>query len=260
MHLSMHNWMRAEPLETTLARLQRFGYESIEISGEPETFDTREVRALLARYDLRCWGSVTLMLEQRNLLAGDEAQRSASVDYVKDCVTMVKELDGEEITIVPGTVGKIEPDSTPEAEWSWAIRFGGQKSASIFAWGRDMPPRRDSANYAGKSAFDLVPTIVPRYDDGFASTAPVGKFPASPIGIYDGAGNVAEWVNDFYTISTPGITKPMIDPKGPERGTNYVIRGSSWRHAGVIELRAAYRDYGDTSRPDVGFRIARSID
>ena len=121
MHLSMHNWMRAEPLETTMARLQRYGYESIEISGEPEIFNTAEVRGLLRRYDLRCWGSVTLMLGARNLLAGDEAQRAASVSYVKDCVTMVKELDGEEMTIVPGTVGKIEPDSTPEEEWRWAV-------------------------------------------------------------------------------------------------------------------------------------------
>lgn len=121
MHLSMHNWMRAEALETTMARLQRYGYESIEISGEPEHLDTREVRRLLARYDLRCWGSVTLMLEDRNLLARDEGQRAASVKYVKDCVTMVKELNGEEMTIVPGTVGKIEPDSTPEDEWRWAV-------------------------------------------------------------------------------------------------------------------------------------------
>ncbi len=114
MHLSMHNWMRAELIEVTIRRLAKYGYESIEISGEPAVVDTREVRRLLARYGLRCWGSVTLMLEDRNLLAKNEQQRAASVDYVKDCVTMVKELDGVEMTIVPGTVGKIEPDSTPQ--------------------------------------------------------------------------------------------------------------------------------------------------
>ncbi len=121
MHLSMHNWMRAEPLEKTLDRLQRFGYESLEISGEPEVYDTAEVRRLLERYGQRCWGSVTLMTPGRNLLAADEAVRSASVDYVKDCVTMVKELDGHEMSVVPGTVGKIDPDSTPENEWQWAV-------------------------------------------------------------------------------------------------------------------------------------------
>ena len=121
MHLSMHNWMRSEPLEVTLARLARCGYGSIEIKGEPDQYDTKDVRDLLAKYDLKCWGAVTLTLAERNLCAKDEQQRAASVQYMKDCVTMVKELDGQEITIVPSTVGKIVPDGTPEEEWAWCV-------------------------------------------------------------------------------------------------------------------------------------------
>ncbi len=121
MHLSMHNWMRAEPIEVTVARLAKYGYESIEISGEPYTYDTKHVRGVLKQYGIRCWGSVTLMLGDRNLLAKDPAQRAASVQYTKDCITMVKELDGHEITIVPGTVGKISADASPEDEWKWAV-------------------------------------------------------------------------------------------------------------------------------------------
>ena len=121
MHLSMHNWMRAEPIETTVRRLAKYGYESIEISGEPEQYDTKEVRKTLDENGIRCWGSVTLMLGDRNLVAKDEEQRAKSVQYVKNCVDMVKELDGYEVTIVPGTVGKIVPDGTPEEEWDWAV-------------------------------------------------------------------------------------------------------------------------------------------
>ena len=62
MHLSMHNWMRAEPPEVTLRRLAKYGYESIEISGEPEQYDTKELRRLLQETGMRCWGAVTLML------------------------------------------------------------------------------------------------------------------------------------------------------------------------------------------------------
>jgi len=113
--------MRAEPPEVTLKRLARYGFESIEISGEPEQYDTKDLRRLLSETGMRCWGSVTLMLGERNLLAKDEAQRAKSVQYTKDCVTMVKELDGEVMTIVPCTVGKIVPDSTPENEWQWAV-------------------------------------------------------------------------------------------------------------------------------------------
>jgi D-psicose/D-tagatose/L-ribulose 3-epimerase len=121
MHLSMHNWMRAEPIEVTIRRLAKYGYESLEISGEPEQFETKHVRKLLQDHGLRCWGSVTLMLGDRNLPSKDEAVRAGTVQYVKDCITMVKELGGQEMTIVPGTVGKVKPDSTPEAEWKWAV-------------------------------------------------------------------------------------------------------------------------------------------
>jgi sugar phosphate isomerase/epimerase len=121
MHLSMHNWMRAEPIEVTVRRLAKYGYESIEISGEPYQYDTKHVRQVLKDNGIRCWGSVTLMLGDRNLVAKDEGERAKSVQYVKDIVTMVKELDGYEVTIVPATVGKIVPDGTPEEEWEWAV-------------------------------------------------------------------------------------------------------------------------------------------
>ena len=121
MHLSTHNWMRAEPLEVTLQRIKRLGFESIEISGEPRQYETKASRPLLKQFGIRCWGAVTLTLGERNLAAGNEAQRAKSVDYVKSVITMVKELDGHECTIVPATVGKVVPDGTPEQEWQWVV-------------------------------------------------------------------------------------------------------------------------------------------
>lgn len=121
MHLSMHNWMRAEPIETTIARLAKYGYKSIEISGESEKYDAKHVRGLLDHYGLNCWGSVTLMVGGRNMQSGDEAIRASSVQYVKDCIQLVSDLDGKILTLVPGEVGKISPDSTPEAEWGWLV-------------------------------------------------------------------------------------------------------------------------------------------
>nr|HAD51519.1 epimerase [Algoriphagus sp.] len=68
-----------------------------------------------------CWGSVTLMLEDRNLLAKDPNQRKKSVQYVLDLAKMVKDLGGKVISLVPATVGKIVPDARPEEEWQWAV-------------------------------------------------------------------------------------------------------------------------------------------
>jgi len=121
MHLSTHNWMRFEPLDVTLRRIKSLGYESIEISGEPTQYKTAEVRKQLKEHGIRCWGSVTLTLGERNLAARNEEQRAKSVDYVKSVVRFAHELGGGEITIVPSTVGKIVPDGTPEEEWRWVV-------------------------------------------------------------------------------------------------------------------------------------------
>ena len=168
-----------------------------------------------------------------------------------------EEKYGEWVSLRPLTNGYRLPT---EAEWVWAIRYGESPKATRFAWGDEMPPKKNSGNFADESASGVVPTIIPHYDDGFASTSPVGKFPPNRLGIYDGSGNVAEWVNDYYTVPTPGQTTPVVDPLGPGNGKTHVIRGSSWRQAGEMELRLSFRDYGEEARPDVGFRLARNVE
>ena len=121
MFLSMHNWMRAEPIDVTIRRLAKYGYHSIEIEGEPAKYDTKEVRGLLKAHNLFCFGSVSLMFEGRDLIHADEAVRAGTVQYLKDCVTMVKELEGREMTIVPSQVGKVTPMASEEEEWAWAV-------------------------------------------------------------------------------------------------------------------------------------------
>jgi sugar phosphate isomerase/epimerase len=121
MHLSTHNWMRAEPLEVTLTRIKRLGFESIEISGEPTQYPPKVCKPLLKKHGIRCWGAVTLTLGERNLAAKDPKQRAASVAYMKSVAEMVKELEGTEMTIVPATVGKVVADGTPEEEWKWVV-------------------------------------------------------------------------------------------------------------------------------------------
>ncbi|MEP7340209.1 MAG: sugar phosphate isomerase/epimerase family protein [Acidobacteriota bacterium] len=128
---SMHNWMRPEPIETTLERLHRFGYNSIEISGEPTRYDTDEVRALLDKYELECWGTVTMMFEGRDLLHPDGNVRASTIGYMKDCITMGRKLGGKMFCIVPSTVGKVKPLAAASEEWKWAVE--GLKEVAAFA-------------------------------------------------------------------------------------------------------------------------------
>jgi len=112
--------MRPEPLEVTLARIRPLGYESIEIA-DPCRYDLSDTKKLLEQYDIRCWGGVTLMLGEHNLAAADGDRRAQSVRYVKEIVQRVSDLDGEVVTVVPVTVRKLVPESTPENEWAWVL-------------------------------------------------------------------------------------------------------------------------------------------
>ena len=145
-----------------------------------------------------------------------------------------------------------------EAEWAWAARYnrGGMRK---FPWGDSLPVGKNSGNYADSSAANIVPAVLRTYSDRYAATAPVGSFPANPMGLYDLGGNVSEWIHDLYTIGTGLSLKGEENPVGPQEGDYHVIRGSSWRHAGLTELRLSYRDYGAEARNDLGFRLARWV-
>ena len=59
--------------------------------------------------------------------------------------------------------------------------------------------------------------------------------------------------NDYYQHPFPAGAGPL----GPAAGEYHVIRGASWMHGTITDLRLSFRDYGIDGRPDLGFRIAR---
>lgn len=94
---------------------------------------------------------------------------------------------------------------------------------------------------------------------GEVLTLPVGQFlqGASPYGLLDMAGNVAEWVQDWYDPDYYAKA-PLTDPPGPARGVLKAMRGGSWLKP-AMSLRTSDRDFGNTqTRPSgTGFRCAR---
>ncbi len=142
-----------------------------------------------------------------------------------------------------------------EAEWEWAARYAGGGGATRFPWGDAMPPPPRSGNFADRSVAGVLADTIVGYNDDYAGPAPVGHFLPSPVGLYDMAGNAAEWVNDVYSIQAQA--EEQTDPTGPPNGKHHVIRGSSWMQSSISALRWTYRDYGPDPRPDVGFRCAR---
>ena len=128
-----------------------------------------------------------------------------------------------------------------EAEWEKASKGEGSRK---YPWGDTLTPKH--ANLEGE-------------EDGYKYLAPPGKFEAgrSPYGLYDMAGNVAEWVHDTYDDKYYAKS-PYRDPKGPEEGQNKVIRGGSWRES-PHGARVAKRFQAKLWRTDatIGFRCAK---
>jgi serine/threonine-protein kinase len=94
-----------------------------------------------------------------------------------------------------------------------------------------------------------------------ADTAPVGSYPngASMYGAMDMAGNVWEWVADWYGDSYYSASTGSSDPTGPGSGSQGIVRGGSW-YTDVKYIRAAERDSDNLGYKDynVGFRCAQS--
>ncbi len=143
-----------------------------------------------------------------------------------------------------------------EAEWEKAAKGGGN---TLYPWGNEVVS--GMANFCDvncKAYFKAE-----QFDDGFKGTAPVGSYPPNGYGLYDMAGNVWEWVSDWYGA---GYYKerPQRNPQGPFNeqdlfhihGMKKVLRGGSWgNNAGA--MRSSTRSWAHNSRVSRrGFRCA----
>ncbi len=99
---------------------------------------------------------------------------------------------------------------------------------------------------------------IPGYRTTMARPLRRAAYQPNPLGLYNLGGNVSEWMHDVYAVTPSPPGEVARDPIGPSEGAYHVIRGASWMDTNTTELRLSYRDYGDSARPDLGFRIARS--
>ena len=132
-----------------------------------------------------------------------------------------------------------------EAEWE-AAAGGGLKNAD-YPW--EGAPSGELANYI----FDP--------DEDPLGIKIVGQYPPNGYGLYDMAGNVYEWVNDYYSQTFYADSTSWKFPNGPEKGDLRVIRGGSWNY--TEEFMQIYRR--NKAKPDtrfryIGFRCAKDAE
>ncbi len=124
-----------------------------------------------------------------------------------------------------------------EAEWEKAARGGLEEKR--YPWGDEIDP--SLANY-----------------DNREGTTPVGSYPANGYGLYDMAGNVWEWVADWYDAKYYRES-PAQNPQGPEKGAVRVLRGGAWLlFAQFCRVAYRFRNSPDFRFNLIGFRLALS--
>ncbi len=143
-----------------------------------------------------------------------------------------------------------------EAEWEYAARGGLVQKK--FPWGDELTP-------AGEHRCNIWQGNFPSYnslEDGYQGTAPATSFKPNGFGLYNMAGNVWEWCNDWFSADYHK-TSTRINPVGPKEGKAKVMRGGSFlcHHSYCNRYRVAARSSNtiDSSTSNLGFRCALSV-
>ena len=145
-----------------------------------------------------------------------------------------------------------------EAEWEKAAVWDDAAAAvRRFPWGDDFHGQR--LNFCDATCAAEHANVA--WNDGYAVAAPVGHYEEgrSASGIYDLAGNLWEWVADWYDPAYYA-TSPDADPTGPETGEQKVVRGGSWYDTATFTL-SAMRLASPPTNADatLGFRCAADL-
>ena len=161
-------------------------------------------------------------------------------------VTMVAHADATAYCRwLSGRIGRLVRLPT-EAEWERAARGG--LTQQRFPWGDDVDASR--ANF-------LPDPSLKRH----RGTRPVGCYPPNAFELYDMAGNVWEWVADWYRPDAYRLAEGR-NPRGPGNGALRLVGGGWWVTHDVLQLRCAHRHKvpPDTYAYSIGFRVVYSDD
>jgi len=142
-----------------------------------------------------------------------------------------------------------------EAEWEWAARGGHDYNP--YPWGGPYT-KNDKGCFLG----NYKPLRGNYTDDGGATPIIVAHYPPNDWGLYDMAGNVAEWIGDAFDESSYNFTWDLnphyqynAEDNDPPVLKRKVVRGGSWKDIGYyMQVTSRTYEYQDTAKSYIGFR------
>jgi formylglycine-generating enzyme required for sulfatase activity len=164
----------------------------------------------------------------------------------------VERVSWNMIAVAGGFMAQTGMRLPTEAEWEYAYRAG---STTAFHGFTGYPNGTNDDTLVGNIGWFYYNTCS---GGSGCMTHPVGQKLGNGFGLHDMAGNVWEWVNDWYS-SSYYASSPSQNPPGPASGTSRVVRGGSWLPY-TFNLRASGRYYytPDFTSSGIGCRAARS--
>jgi formylglycine-generating enzyme required for sulfatase activity len=142
-----------------------------------------------------------------------------------------------------------------EAEWEYAARGGLEQKR--FPWGDELLPAGEHRCNIWQGQFPDLNTL----EDGYLGTAPARSFKPNAFGMYNMAGNVWEWCQDWFS---PDFHRsgPRRNPIGPAHADARVLRGGSFlchhSYCNRYRVAARYKNTPDSSTSNIGFRCVIS--
>ena len=120
-----------EDISAGIARLARFGYDGVDIVGEPSNYDVTEIRSLLEKYQIEASSICAVFNEERNFVSSNPQIRRQAIDYVRECVDFAAAIGAKAISVQATACMKINPEASEKEEWNWGV--AGLREAGEYA-------------------------------------------------------------------------------------------------------------------------------
>lgn len=213
--ITLHSFRNIEPLEQTLPRLKEQGYDAVEMFGEPDQVDYKNIKEIAASHGLiicgitGMWGRASKEGWKRKLLSLDQDMIKHSENYVRKCIKMCQDLGGNEINIC------LFADNSLDFDANHGLVSEDQKKSAL---DNVIPLLSSLSRFAADHNVNLLIEPLNRYSTPYCNTAKDATYIAAKIN----QDNVGILLDTFHmNIEESSFEKAILDSKNFVKHTHF---------------------------------------